>query len=89
MDAMVSQITNLTIVYSTVYSRRRSKKASNLRVTDLCKGNSPMTGEFPSQRASYAVNVSIWWRHHEISSAVCQDSIAMIVELVSYVKQIM
>ena len=24
--------------------RRRSKKTSTLRVTDLCEGNSPMTG---------------------------------------------
>ena len=24
------------------------------------------TGEFPAQRASYAENVSIWWRHHEL-----------------------
>ena len=23
-----------------------------------------MTGEFPTQRASNAENVSIWWRHH-------------------------
>ena len=22
------------------------------------------TGEFPAQMASYAENVSIWWRHH-------------------------
>ena len=22
------------------------------------------TGEFPAQRASYAENASIWWRHH-------------------------
>ena len=27
-------------------------------------GNSPGTGEFPAQMASYAENVSIWWRHH-------------------------
>ena len=27
-------------------------------------GNSPVTGEFPAQRASYAENASIWWRHH-------------------------
>ena len=27
------------------------------------KGNSPVTGEFPAQRASKAENVSIWWRH--------------------------
>ena len=28
-------------------------------------GDSPVTGEFPAQRASNAENVSIWWRHHE------------------------
>ena len=44
--------------------RRRSKKTSKLRVTGLCVGNSPGTGEFPTQMASYAENVSIWWRHH-------------------------
>ena len=45
--------------------RRRSKKTSKLRVTSLCDGNSPLTGEFPSQRASKVENVSIWWHHHE------------------------
>ena len=45
--------------------RRRSKKTSKLRVTGLCGGNSPVTGEFPAQRASDAENVSIWWRHHD------------------------
>ena len=45
---------------------RRSKKTSKLRVTDLCAGNSPVTGEFPAQMASNAENVSIWWRHHGI-----------------------
>ena len=42
----------------------RSKKASKLRVTGLCVGNSPGTGEFPAQMVSNAENVSIWWRHH-------------------------
>ena len=46
--------------------RCRSKKTSKLRVTCLCAGNSPGTGEFPAQMASYAENVSIWWRHHEL-----------------------
>ena len=59
-----SQITSLTIVYSTVYSRRRSKKTPKLRVTGLCAGISPVTGEFPAQRVSNAENVSIWWRRH-------------------------
>ena len=43
---------------------RRSKKTSKLRVTGLCAGNSPGTGEFPAQMASNAENVSIWWRPH-------------------------
>ena len=45
--------------------RCRSKKTSKLRVTGLYEGSSPVTGEFPTQRASNAGNVSIWWRHHE------------------------
>ena len=45
--------------------RRRSKKTSKLRVTDLCAGNSPGTGEFLAQMVSNAENVSIWWRHHD------------------------
>ena len=48
--------------------RRRSKKTSKLRVTGLCVGNSPGTGEFPAQMASYAENVSIWWRHHVMNA---------------------
>ena len=44
--------------------RRRSNKTSKFRVTGLCAGDSPVTGEFPAQKASYAENVSIWWRHH-------------------------
>ena len=58
--------------------RRRSKKTSNLRVTGLCVGNSPGTGEFPSQMASNAENVSIWWRHHDMSSPY--DDTTVIVE---------
>ena len=44
--------------------RRRSKKTSKLRVTGLCAGSIPVTGEFPAHMASNAKNVSIWWRHH-------------------------
>ena len=41
------------------------KKTSKLRVTGLCVGNSPGTGEFPAQMASNTENVSIWWCHHD------------------------
>ena len=34
--------------------RRRSKKLSKLRIPSLCDGHSPLTGEFPAQRASYS-----------------------------------
>ena len=40
-------------------------KTSKFRVTGLCARNSPGTGQFPAQMASYAENVSIWWRHHD------------------------
>ena len=46
--------------------RCRWKKTSKLHVTGLCAGNSSVTGEFPTQRASNAENVSIWWCYHGI-----------------------
>ena len=39
--------------------RHRLKKTSKPRVTGLCAGNSPVTGEFPAQRASNVENGSI------------------------------
>ena len=63
MGMMASQITSLTIVYSTVYSGADQRKRK-LRVTGFCAGNSPGTGEFPTQMVSNAENVSISWRHH-------------------------
>ena len=50
--------------------RRKSKKTSKLRVTGFCAGNSPVTGEFPAQMATYTENASIWWRHHGISDEI-------------------
>ena len=49
--------------------RQRWKKTSKLRVTGLCEGNSPVTSEFPAQRASNTENVSIWWRHHVVANS--------------------
>ena len=59
MSAMVSQITSHTIVCSNVYSGTDQRKHSKLCATGLCAGNSPVTGEFPAQRASNAENISI------------------------------
>ena len=36
----------------------------------LC-GEFTGTGEFPTQRVSNAENVSIWWRHHDVSRQMC------------------
>ena len=55
----------------------RSEKTSKLRVTGLCVGNSPGTGEFPAQRASYAENVSIWWRHHVLQVSPITDVVLL------------
>ena len=74
MSAMASQITSLTIAYRSVYSRRRLKKTSKLRVTGLCEGNSSVTGEFPAQRAGDTDNVSIWWRHHVYEISAPEDT---------------
>ena len=63
MDAMGSQVTSLTIVYSTVYSgadqskHQSSASLAFVRRIHRWPVNSP-------QRASNAENVSIWWRHH-------------------------
>ena len=66
MSAMASQIISLKkIVHSNVCSGADQYKTPKLRVTGLCDGNSPVTGEFPAQRASNAENVFISWRHHD------------------------
>ena len=56
----------------------RWKKTSKLRVTGLCAGNSPGTGEFPAEMASNEENISIWWRHHGSSKRRngCQGDIS-------------
>ena len=49
--------------YSIVYSdadQRKHQRSASLAFA----GNSPGTGEFPAQMASYVENVSIWWRLH-------------------------
>ena len=60
MSAMVSNHWRLKCLPNRLF-RHRSKKISKFSITGICEGNSPMTGEFPAQRASNAENVSIWW----------------------------
>ena len=70
---MASQITSLTIVYSTVYSGTDEIKHQSSASLAFVGGNSPVTGEFPAHRASNAVNVSNWWRHHALCRRISQD----------------
>ena len=66
MGAIASQITSLTIVYSTFYSDTDQRKHQSSTVTGLCVGNSSGTGEFPAQMVRNAEYVSIWWRHRVV-----------------------
>ena len=68
MSAIASQITGVSIVCSTVCSGTDQIKG---RVTGHCEGNPPVTGGFPSQRASKADNVCIWWRHYDLVMRFC------------------
>ena len=63
IGAMASQITSLTIVYSIVFQAQIKENIKALRHWPLC-GEFTGTGEFPTQRDSYAENVPISWRHH-------------------------
>ena len=58
-------------LFNRLFGRR-----SKLRVTGHCAGNSPMTGEFHAQMASYVENVSIWWRHHGLKCSILFLNIA-------------
>ena len=60
MGAMASQITSLTIIYSTIYSGADQRKHQSSPSLAFVSGNSPVTSEFPSQMASNAENVSNW-----------------------------
>ena len=64
MNGIVSQITSLTIVYSTIYSDADQRKHQSSASLAFDAWNSPGTGEFSAQMASNAEIVSIWWRHH-------------------------
>ena len=66
ISAMASQITSASIVCSTVCSVADQRKHQSSASLALCQGNPPVAGGFPSQRASNAEIVSIWWRHHDL-----------------------
>ena len=60
MSSMAPRINGFSICLF----RCKSKKTTKLCVTGLCERKPPVTGGFPSQRASNAEKGYIWWRHH-------------------------
>ena len=85
MSAIASQITGVSIVYSTVCSgidqRKHRQSSASLA---FVRGNSPVTGEFPAQMASNAENASSWWRHHageEVAGMLCNMFIVVLSQL--------
>ena len=62
MSSMAYQITGVSIVYST-FVQAQIKEIIEAPRHGICEGNSPLTNEFPTQRASNAETVFIWWRH--------------------------
>ena len=70
MSAIISQITGVGIIYSSVCSGADQRKHQSSASLAILRGihRWPVTGEFPTQRASNAGNVCIWWRHHGSNS---------------------
>ena len=68
MGAMGSQIiSNATVIELLNYLLwLTSAKHQSSALLALCEGNSPVTGEFPTQTVSNAEKAFIWWRHHEM-----------------------
>ena len=67
MGVIASQTISFTIVTQPFIQTQIKENIKALRHWPLC-GNSPGTGEFPVQMASYTENVSIWWCHHVYAS---------------------
>ena len=65
MTTNASQITSLMVVTQPFIQTQIKENIKAPRHWPLC-GEFTGTGEFPAQRASYAENVSKWWRHHEL-----------------------
>ena len=75
MGSIASQITSLTIVYSTVYSgtdqRKHQGPASLAFAREIHRWPVNSSHKWPSK----AENVSIWWRHHGHSQKYPENSL--------------
>ena len=64
MNVIVSQITGNLTVCPTLCSGYQQSKHQRSTLLALCEGNPPVTGGFPSQRASNAESVFMPWCCH-------------------------
>ena len=65
MSIMGSQITSILAVCSTVCLGKHHPKTSKPPLLTLCEGNPPVTGGFPSQRASNTDTISMSCHHYD------------------------
>ena len=73
MGMMTSQLTSLTIGYSTIYygaGQRKHQSSASLATGDRW---------IPTQRATNEENVSIWWRHHDLLWDVMHITVEMLL----------
>ena len=70
MRAMASQITSLTIVYSTDFSGTDERKHQSTASLAFVRGIHRWPVNSQTQMVSKAENVFIWWRHHANRSPV-------------------
>ena len=64
MSAIISQITSLTIVYSTIYSGTEQRKHGSSASLAFVWGIHRWPVNSPHKRPVTQKNVSIWWHHH-------------------------
>ena len=82
MSASASQITSLTIVYSTVHAGTDQRKHQSPASLGFVRG---IHRWFPAQRASNAEIISIRWRHHVIEFAPTGEMSQYRREVISWI----
>ena len=73
MSAMATQITGVSVVCSTVCPVTDQRKQQSSAPLAFVRGIRWWPVVFPTQNASNAENVSIWWRHHYLVSMLLCD----------------
>ena len=71
MSAMASQITSLTVVYSTVYLVADQRKHQSSASLAFGRGINRWSVNSPPKMASHVGNVSIWWRRYDYIILLC------------------